>query len=113
MGNSLDHQEIMAAAGYATGHFDSLGAGFARRLRKLTDWLNAHGELSATQAVAARKQMLKIVVTRVRLAADRERIAAIAAEKIEQPIFVIGYSRTGTTLLHSLLAQDDANQAPL
>jgi hypothetical protein len=113
MTSALDHREIINAAGYATGNFGVLDDAFARRLGKLTDWLNTHGNLSTAQVTAARKQLLQIVITRVLLAADRKRIPAIEAEKIERPIFVIGYSRTGTTLLHSLLAEDEANQAPL
>jgi hypothetical protein len=113
MASTLDHREIIGTAGYVTGHFGVLDDAFAQRFRKLTDWLNTHGNLSATQVTVARKQLLQIVITRVLLAADRKRIPAIAAEKIERPIFVIGYSRTGTTLLHSLLAEDEANQAPL
>jgi len=109
----LDHQEIINAASYATGHFNVLEPAFAERIGKLTAWLNIKGNLTETEATAARRQLLQIVVIRQQLAADRQRIAAIADEKIERPIFVIGYSRTGTTLLHSLLAEDEANRAPM
>jgi len=113
MASALDHREIIGAAGYVTGHFEVLDDAFAQRFGKVTDWLNTQGNLTAAQSTVARKQLLQIVITRVLFAADRKRIPAIAAEKIERPIFVIGYSRTGTTLLHSLLAEDEANQAPL
>ncbi|MGO8856804.1 MAG: sulfotransferase [Steroidobacteraceae bacterium] len=109
----LDHQEILQSAGYVTGHFNLLDDAFAKRVGKLTDWLNTHGNLTASEVSAARKQLLQIVITRVGLAAERERIPAISAERIERPVFVIGYARTGTTLLHSLLAEDDGNQVPL
>lgn len=109
----LDSNEIIQAAGYATGHFAVLDAGFAQRLGKFTDWLNENGNLSAEQVLTARRQILQIVITRLLLAVDRKRIPGIAAEKIERPIFVIGYSRTGTTLLHSLLAVDPAHQGPM
>lgn len=108
----LDNQEIMRAAGYATGHFDILDDGFVRRLGSFTQWVNEHGNLSDEQALTARRQIIQVVITRTQLAADRRRLPAIAREKIEQPIFVIGYSRTGTTLLHSLLSRDPASQAP-
>lgn len=110
---ALDHKEIITAAGFATGYFNILDEGFAARLGKFTDWLNQNGNLSAEQAIVARNQILQIVITRIRLAADRKRIPAIAQEKIERPIFVIGYSRTGTTLLHSLLCADPVNQGPV
>jgi hypothetical protein len=109
----LDNREIIQAAGFSTGHFNVLDDGFAARLGNFTDWLNQNGTLSPEQTVIARNQILQIVITRLRLAADRQRIPAIANEKIERPIFVIGYSRTGTTLLHSLLTVDPANQGPV
>ena len=109
----LDNREIIGAAGYATGHFNLLDEGFASRLGKFTDWLNQSGKLSPDQTLVARKQILRVVITRLLLAADRKRIPAITEEKIERPIFVIGFARTGTTLLHSLLAVDRANRAPV
>jgi hypothetical protein len=109
----LDPGEIITAAGFATGHFNVLDAGFTARLAKFTEWLNEHGNLSAEQALTARGQILQIVITRLLLEVDRKRLAAIAGERIERPIFVIGYSRTGTSLLHSLLALDPAHQGPL
>ncbi|GEM_PF-568446 len=36
-----------------------------------------------------------------------------AAAKVQQPIFVTGFPRTGTTLLHRLIHQDPAMRAPL
>jgi hypothetical protein len=61
--------------------------------------------------VAAENQLRALLATRLWLERDR-RIPAIAAEVIEQPVFVIGFSRTGTSLLHSLLAQDEGSRAP-
>jgi len=109
----LDAHEIIEAAGYATGHFGVLDADFARRLGTFIEWVNQNGSLSAAQTLEARRQILAIVCNRLLIAVDRRRIPAIAAERIERPIFVIGYSRTGTTLLHSLLAADPEHQAPL
>ena len=37
---------------------------------------------------------------------------ARAEERIERPIFVIGFGRTGTTLIHSLLPEDPGARAP-
>ena len=41
----------------------------------------------------------------VRFAFDRQRHPQIAEERIERPIFVVGFARSGTTLIHSLLAE--------
>ena len=110
---ALDHQEIIRAAGFATGHFNVLDAGFTERLGKFTDWLNQNGKLTPDQQLNARGQLLQIAITRLLLAADRKRLPGIAQEKVERPIFVIGYSRTGTTLLHCLLSEDPGSRAPV
>jgi len=38
--------------------------------------------------------------------------AAIAASRIQRPIFITGMPRSGSTFLHELLAEDPANRAP-
>jgi hypothetical protein len=45
--------------------------------------------------------------------ADRRRHPEIAATEVRRPLFVTGLPRTGTTLLHGLLAQDLTSRAPL
>ncbi len=37
----------------------------------------------------------------------------MAAQEIVRPIIIVGQPRTGTTILHDLMAQDPANRAPL
>ena len=44
---------------------------------------------------------------------DRKRFPAIAGERIVAPVFIIGFPRTGTTILHDILAQDPDSRAPL
>ena len=44
---------------------------------------------------------------------DRRRNPGIAGEEPRRPIFIVGLPRTGTTLLHSLLALDSASRVPL
>ena len=47
------------------------------------------------------------------LTADRRRYPEIADVQILKPIFLTGAARSGTTLLHSMLAQDPQFRAPL
>ena len=57
--------------------------------------------------------MLGHLVNRLLYVNDRAQNPAIAEEKIVQPVFIIGFPRTGTTILHDILAQDPANRVPL
>ena len=45
-------------------------------------------------------------------ARTKSRAPEILDQRVERPIFVAGLPRSGTTFLHSLLAQDRANLAP-
>lgn len=70
-------------------------------------------ELTAIGRLAARGDVVSLLANRLRLEADRVQFAGIAAEPIAAPIVVTGLPRTGTTLLHALLAQDPGHRAPL
>src|SRR6185503_14067262 len=43
----------------------------------------------------------------------RKQYPEIAQQKIVKPVFIIGLGRTGSTILHDILAQDPASRAPL
>jgi len=49
---------------------------------------------------------------RASLAREYDRNPAIADERVERPVFILGINRTGTTLLHRLLAQGSRFWAP-
>jgi hypothetical protein len=68
--------------------------------------------LSLLGRIAARQDTIRLLANRLRLEADRRRHPEIGAEEIRRPIFVTGLPRTGTTLMHGLLAQDPATRAP-
>jgi len=57
-------------------------------------------------------QMAELLAKRLRLQADREAFPGITRQGIETPIIICGLPRSGTSLLHSLLAEDPANRAP-
>ena len=58
-------------------------------------------------------QLLALLVKRLRFYADRATHPEIAAQPIETPLFVIGFPRSGTTILHALLASDPRARSPL
>ena len=89
-----------------------LDPAFQQRLARLIEWINARGPYTRAQLDAMRCQVQQLLSTRMRIEADRRRLSGIAKEVIERPIFVVGFPRSGTTLLHSLLAEDPAVHAP-
>src|SRR5215204_5040790 len=105
----IDYRELIQSAEFATGHRGLVDEQLAQRVGRIVEAIDPETRLTEEEAKVARAQLLKMLVTRIQLMADRHRIPAIAAEKVERPIFVVGYMRTGTTILHSLLAEDPAS----
>jgi len=104
----LDPQSLMDKARRLTG-LDDFGAEPMREpLGVLCDSLDIEMMLSAAGRISAHKRLLGILVTRLRLEALWKRRPEILALPIESPWFVVGLPRSGTTLLHRLLAQDPA-----
>ena len=74
--------------------------------------LEHEADLTVMGRWMSRRMILRLLEVRIQindyLAAD----PGTLDEPIHQPIFVIGAPRTGTTVMHGLLAQDPAHRAP-
>jgi len=82
------------------------------RVRAAVEWINGNGPYTPDQVDAMSRQLQNLLARRLKMMLDRERFAGIAEVKIERPVFIVGYPRAGTTLLHSLLAEDPDVLAP-
>lgn len=109
----LDEQRLLDDALARTGLSDFGDLGFLQPLRRLLESYEAEAGLTLLGRIAARQDTVRLLSNRLRLHEDRRRHPEIAAQRIEAPLFVTGLPRTGTTLLHGLLAQDPGNRAPL
>jgi hypothetical protein len=103
---SLDERDLLRAACRTTGLEDFGDDDFREPFRRLLSCLESEADLTLLGRVAARRDLTSLLETRLRLVADRQRHPEIAAEQIAAPIFIVGLPRTGSTLLHHLLAQD-------
>ncbi|MBM4385721.1 MAG: sulfotransferase [Deltaproteobacteria bacterium] len=110
---SLDETPLLAAAERATGLADFGGDSFRPGLRELLRCFESEARLSTLGRGMARAHVIGALSTRLRLVDWRKRNPEVAAQKIARPLLVLGMPRTGTTLLHGLLAQDPAARAPL
>lgn len=86
---------------------------FRTALAILIESVENEVELTETGQVSLEANVRQLLGTRLRILDDRKRYPGIAEEQIAPPFVVTGLPRTGTTLLHALLAQDPANRAPL
>ena len=109
----LDEERLLAEARRRADSSDFGEGEFREPLRRLLQSWDTEAELTLLGRIAARQDTTRLLVNRLRMQADRQRHPTIADEEIRQPLFVTGLPRTGTTLLHGLLAQDPANRVPL
>ena len=108
----LSSDDVLTLAERETGAHGFADDGLKARLGNVVEWANAAGPYTPDQLGPIRSQVQRMLANRLRLALDRHTNPGIADVKITRPIFVIGLPRTGTTLLHSLLAEDPEVHAP-
>ena len=68
--------------------------------------------LSLVGRVATRWDVVRFLSNLLRLFDEEQRAPEILAQPVDRPIFISGLPRSGTTFLHSLLAEDPANLVP-
>lgn len=85
---------------------------FREPLGVLLGALEGEAGLSEREGDLAAQRLVSLGAHRLRVVEDRRRDPRIADQEIERPLVVVGFPRTGTTLLHSLLGRDPANRLP-
>ncbi len=75
--------------------------------------LEREAQLTLTGRWLTRRFLLRLLEVRLQLMAYLRSDPAVVDEPIEAPLFVAGAPRTGTTILHALLAADPAHRVPL
>jgi Sulfotransferase family len=111
----LDRDALLAQATAETGLADFGDDGdpsFPAALDRFAATMAA-SDLGRPAKVAAYGQLVSVLSWRLRMVADRRRYPAITDERIVAPLFVVGFPRCGTTLLHALLAAGPGHRAPL
>jgi Sulfotransferase family len=108
----LSADELIARARRQTGLVDFGGAPFEEPLQNLLRACREEAELSLFGRFATRWDAVRFLSNLLRLHEEERRAPEILDQQIERPIFIAGLPRSGTTFLHSLLAQDQANLVP-
>jgi hypothetical protein len=103
--DTLDPSSLMSEAEHEARAIDYGDDSLSERVSSLVRMLAGSG-LAEDGLVAARHVIRGLLVSRLRLFADRIRYP-IAGERIVRPIIATGEPRSGTTLLQMLLGQED------
>jgi Sulfotransferase family len=81
-------------------------------LERYTESLRTEANLHELGEQIVGGEIVDYLAIRLGLVAWRRQHPEIADADVVPPIFIIGQARTGTTILHDLLAQDRANRVP-
>jgi len=93
---------------------DDFGDGeFVEALSRLLDACHREARLNVIGKLAVRSDIVRILCNRLLLTRDQRQYPKIGQQEIREPLFIVGLPRSGTTLLHILLAADPAHRAPL
>ncbi len=110
---SLAPDSLRRAATRATGLSDFGSADYEEPLTRLIASIEAEAQLHAVGRMIVRTRLVSSLATRLRIEAAHRADPGLAALRVERPIVIVGLPRTGTTLLHRLLAADRRNRALL
>lgn len=110
---SLDPDSIVRAAARKAKSDQFGDEGFLEALPILLATVEREAQLTWIGRVACRQSFTMALESRFAIYRHRAQHPEIAGVPIERPLFIVGFPRTGTTILFNLLAQDPANRAPL
>jgi hypothetical protein len=109
----LEVDELTGAALRRTGLSDFFGDEFRAPLARLVESLNAEARLTPVGRALARQDILVALSNRLQMADWFRRHPEIGEQPLVRPLFITGLPRSGTSILHELLAQDPAHRVPL
>ena len=109
----LHVDSLLETAASATGLGDFGNDDFREPLAVLTDSLERESDASLVGNILARGDLLNLLENRLRVVGAFGSDPALAKQEISRPIFIVGLPRSGTSILHELLALDPRLRAPL
>jgi hypothetical protein len=109
----LDEQTLLDCAARNTGLSDFGDAAFHEPLRVLLSSFETEAALTFLGRLIARTDTVRTLENRLHVVDTLTRHPEITTAPIRRPLFILGLPRTGTTILHELLAQDRANRVPM
>jgi hypothetical protein len=108
----LSADQLIAVARRRTGLAEFGDTPFMGPLQKFLLACFKEADLSLVGRIATRWDVVRFLSNLLRLHDEERKASAILDQAITRPIFISGLPRSGTTFLHSLLAEDPANLVP-
>lgn len=92
---------------------DELPLGLEEGLSKLISAINKDANLNPFGALAIKGLLSRTIYQRLMIEKSIASNPQILHTAIKNPVFIIGMPRTGTTILHALLNEDEGTRSPL
>ena len=105
---NLEEASLLAAARRAGKGRRFADESFREPLGRLLRALDCEARLHPLGRAILRQTLVRLLLNRLRLEAACQEHSEIEAIAVDSPVFIVGLQRTGTTLLHRLLAVDPA-----
>ncbi len=105
--------DLIETAKRRCGLDDFGGGDFFEGLSRLLDSCQRESQLNLIGRIVLRADLIRILCSRLFMQRDRQAYPGIVRQEIREPLFIIGLPRSGTTLLHTLLAVDPEHRVPL
>ena len=109
---SLDPGEMLDEARRGTGLSDVGGVGWREHYEVLAASLEQESHLHLVGRLLVRTEIVQALRNRLQLADLWRRHPEILEHPIDEPAFIVGSPRSGTSILHELMASDPATRAP-
>jgi hypothetical protein len=109
----IDAARLIDAACTTTGLDDFGGDTWREGLDRLVADLEANSALNDLGRTIVEGEITSYLSNRLGIIAERDAHPEIATRDVVPPIVIVGQGRTGTTILHDLLAQDPQTRVPL
>jgi len=110
---NFEAERLLSKARHITQLSDFGESHFMTGFNVLLQSLEQDANLNAIGKISAKTHLLQLLINRLYLENDRKQIPKIAEQTIRRPIFITGLPRSGTTLLHALLAEDPNTRTPI
>lgn len=110
---SLETDDLYRVAIESTELHDFGGDEWIDHFDTFMDALDEESELHLVGRLLVRTDIIRSLVNRLRLTDLWQRERAILESDVCEPVFIVGSPRTGTSILHELMACDPAVRAPL
>ncbi len=105
-------EQLITRAQRRVGLTDFGDVPFERPLQMFLSVCREQADLSLFGGAAIRWDTVRFLSNLLRLSEEEKRAPEILGQPVERPLVVAGLPRSGTTFLHSLLAEDRANLVP-